>query len=663
MVDFKKLSKITKLESFITKANKAYHSGDEPVASDEEYDDAKKQLKQLDPGNKLLATVGAKPTSALKKVKLSHYMGSLNNVSSRDEFKDWLALFLKRYTFVKSFAVAPKLDGISLQLTYRKGKLVQATTRGDGLVGEDVTHTALAMSGYSVVPHELDVVDELVVRGECYMTRGDLVKLNKKSAKQYANVRNAAAGIIRRLDTDLAKYLSFAAFNVVHADPWPGTDSYAEDIEILEEQGFPVVSVATLSFPVSGNYNPANDIIKIWKSWDARNDESNTDPVAFDLDGIVIQADSLEDQKKISKKAGAGENDDPAYAIAFKWEKKSYQTILEDVEWQVGHTGTLTPIAVLKPIKIEGVVVERASLCNCDEIKRLGIGIGMTVEVARQGSVIPKVLRAVDTSGGWTAIYIPEACPACDNPVIRRGELHMRCNNPECPGIVHGKLLNWCQKRDIKGAGPAVVQGLMDEGITTVAGLYSATSKQIFAACGDSLPLANKLKKEIDASKDCTLADFVGSMGVEGLGRREVESLVELGYDTLDKLLAIKSSDLSGKPGYGNTKALNIKSALSDYKMDLLETAPALRIVAPKKIEAVSDRFAGQAACFTGVRPTDEEKELFMANGGSVVDSVSKKTTLLVQKEATSQSSKSEKAKELGIRVIGLADWKKMVSA
>jgi DNA ligase (NAD+) len=661
MVDFNKLNKITKLEKTISKANKAYHSDASPTISDAEYDAYKADLKRLAPNSEVLKQVGAKPTSAFKKVKLSHYMGSLNNVSSREEFKDWLSLFLKRYPFVDKFAVAPKLDGISLQLTYRDGILVKATTRGDGLVGEDVTHIAHAMAGHGIIPSDLTHgMKDIIVRGECYMTRGALVKLNKKSTKQYANVRNAAAGIIRRIDTDLVKYLSFAAFKVIKVAPCFVTDSYAEELEIIAEYDFPTVPVATISAVSSSEAYRL--LVGEWHAWDKRNDESNTDPLAFDLDGIVIQADSLEAQKKIGEKAGTGENDDPAYVIAFKWEKQSYQTPLEDVEWQVGHTGKLTPVAVLEPIKIEGVVVERASLCNCDEIKRLGIGIGMTVEVARQGSVIPKVLRAVNTSGSWTAIYIPEDCPMCGTLVKDHGKLHMRCVNPECPGIVHGKLLNWCQKRDIKGAGPAVVQGLMDEGITTVAGLYSATSKQIFSACGDSLLLANKLSNEIEASKDCTLADFVGSMGVEGLGRREVESLVELGYDTLEKLLSIQSSDLSGKPGYGNTKALNIKAALSDYKIDLLETAPILRIVAPKKIEAVSDRFAGQAVCFTGVRPTDEEKELFISNGGTVVDSVSKKTTLLVQKEATSQSSKSEKAKEMGIKVIGLADWKKMVS-
>ena len=541
-----------------------------------------------------------------------------------------------------SIIAQPKIDGLSLSVTYSNGVLVQAATRGDGVLGEDVTTNARLING---IPHSVDRSFSGEIRGECVLHKGDFEE--HFAPLGHANPRNSAAGTLRKKASGLTRKLIFYAYELVTPlpDDYPSVPSDLTLFKFLEDNGFTVPDYAVLPLE-------ADSVVREWQKFDTRRNE-----LPYVTDGMVIKLNDRRVRSKLGYSDGC-----PEWALACKYRGSSIaSTRVLDIINQTGHTGTITPVAVLSPVACGGVTISKASLMNWDEVARLrGLGAGALVSVERCGEVIPRVVRVLEPAKKLASP--PEDCPVCGMPVSSRGGVHLFCNNSECPGVLHGKLLNWCQKRDIRGAGPAVVQRFLDIGITSVCQIYEATPKQIKQACDGSVPLATKLAKEIEVSKNCTLADFVGSMGIDGIGRREVEALVDLGYDTLGKLLAIKPSELSGKPGYGNTKALNITAAIKNFKNELEETALVLSIVPPKKIEAVSDDFAGQAVCFTGVRPTDEEKEHFISRGGTIVDSVTKKTTILVQKEATSQSSKSEKAKELGVKILGLVQWKEMVS-
>jgi DNA ligase (NAD+) len=529
-----------------------------------------------------------------------------------------------------------KADGLTAQLTYKGGLLQKAVTRGDGLEGEDIWHT---VANIEDIPKKLNKdggKDVKVIRGEVMVARSEMENL-----EGYSNPRNAAAGLLRRKDGSGAKHLSFRAF-----DYWmEGSKLSTEEdkLKYLMKNGFKVVE-----YRVCKTYD---EIVDAWKDMEAHRDTDSD----FDADGLVVKVNDCALQDKIQEESGRQEQDDPAWAVAFKFTEKPQVTELLGVEESVGRTGVITPVALLKPVKIGGVTVARASLCNWEEVERLGIQVGDQVNVVRSGEVIPKVVGVHKKGSGKLHVARTAKCPVCGTDTVEDGPRQM-CPNPACPAQVGGMLENWCKKRDILGLGPAQIDKLMSSDVDSIVELYEMDEQNWIDAL-ESEAVGTKVYKEVQRSRKCTLSEFVGSVGIVGLGRRECEMLLEkTGYKTLDELLeSLTYNDLLQLPGYKKTKAMKIVDGLQAAADILRDVHAHMKIEKP--VEATSSELSNMVCVFTGVRPTKDEEQQFVAKGGKIASGVSKTITHLVQKDASSKSSKSDKAKELGKEVISYAAW------
>jgi DNA ligase (NAD+) len=615
------------------KHHRALYTHGQPEISDAEFDQLIQQVRDLDPDHPILKEVGApvERNSSLQRVKLTRRMGSLNNAMTQEAFQKWW-----KKVRPSGVVVQQKLDGLSLELTYKGGLLAQAVTRGDGVEGEDVWHT---VANIADIPKKLKSdggKDTKVVRGEVLVARSMMASL-----PDYSNPRNAAAGLLRRKDGSGAKYLTFRAFSYWKKNSDMQTES--SKLGYLRSNGFQTAT--------SYNCSEYTEVIKVWQQIEEERDST----APFDMDGTVVKINDCAYQAEVQEAAGLDEQDDPAWAVAFKWVEKPVVTTLKGVELSVGRTGVITPVALLKPVTIGGVVVKRASLCNWEEVERLQIWIGNEVKVIRSGEVIPKVIGNACKVMSGEKIVRPAKCPSCGGSTDEDGPRQV-CLNSDCPAQVAGKIENWCKKRDILGLGPAQIDKLVACDNDSIIDLYKM-SEQNWIDALESEAVGAKVYKEVQHSRKCTLAEFVGSVGIEGLGRREMVMLMEkTGADTLEKVLHLTYKDLLKLPGYQKTKAMKIVDGLDAYTEVLNDLEVYMKIEAPA--EVTGDDNAGKVVCFTGVRPTGDEEQQFVASGGKVASGVSKNITHLVQKDASSNSSKSEKAKALGVKVIGYAEFK-----
>ncbi|KKM63407.1 hypothetical protein LCGC14_1511790 [marine sediment metagenome] len=634
------MSHIQDLEKQLRKASDAYYNDENVMLSDKDFDNLRDELQKLDPDNAFLKEVGAFSTTALSKVKHVIPMGSLDKINTEKEFNTWLTTLSKTVTneFDRDILIEDKLDGVSLEIVFYKGKFVQAITRGDGQIGDDVTHTIKNAKGF---PRKIDTDNEYVyVRCEAVLL---LDVWKKHFSDTTANPRNAVAGLVRRTSAVDSEHITCIAFDV----EWSDDEVLAEykKIEWLREQDFNVVETEV----VFGR--ELSNLPQMFDQMLKRRDTLN-----WEVDGTVLKINNLSQQRKLGERDGR-----PKWAKAWKFPASGGHTTLIGVEWSVGTQGTITPVAKVKPVSVGGTTIQNITLHNADEIERLGIYIGDTIEVIRSGDVIPAIVRVVTPGKKRVKIEITE-CPSCGTSVERDGP-RVICPNNNCKGSASKRIKKWISKRNIMFLGDSALNTLECTGVVnSIASLYIMTQEKMVAA-GLGGRMSEKILEEIKKSQNVELSDFLGSLSIDMLGRREAANLVTAGFDSLDKWENMTVDDLLKLDGFKETKATRICEGVQYKWNEIQKLSMCLNITNPKKKEKkMSSSLESVTFCFTGKmeHPRKELEGLVESNGGRVT-SVNKNLTYLVIADVNSTSSKAVKARKLGTTLISEDDFLDMI--
>lgn len=632
---------IAELEEILRRASSMYYGGN-PFLADQDFDRLRDELQARDPTNAFLSEVGASPAeSALTKVKHSMPMGSLKKINpgtGAAEFATWLATISKTASDLE-MAISWKLDGISIELIYENGKFVQAITRGNGEIGEDVTHTIRNAQGF---PRTITAKTKVSVRCEAVL----FLKAWKDHFPDKANPRNAASGIVRRTDAKGSEHITCIAFDVCPEPTMLLEDGIffqteKELIGWLKGQGFEVTATEIV---------PASKVEQVVASMEAARDS-----LKFDIDGAVVKLNSVVEQEKLGEHDGR-----PYWARAWKFAAMGGHTRLLAVSWSVGTQGTINPVAKVAPVKVGGTTIQNVTLHNMDEIDRLGVQIGDEVEVIRAGDVIPYLVRVVTKGKKRTKITI-DACPACGSKLRRNGPKLVCTNASNCEGSQFKKIQKWVKKRGIMYLGDSNLKKLWEADVVTkISDLYYLTSG-IMEYAGFSQRMADKILEQIQKSRVVTLSDFIGSLSIDMLGRSESANLVGHGIDTLAKWKTLTVGQIEGFPGYQNTKATRIAAGVK-ANWQLIEWLSDELAISSVSTKPTSVRLATQSFCFTGKmdKPRKELESLVKQYGGEV-RSVSKGLTYLVIADVNSTSSKAKAARKAGVTLISEADFLEMI--
>ena len=644
-----------------------YYVMDAPTITDAEYDRLMIRLREIEaeypedvPADSPTQRVGGKVNPEFTEVKHLTPLLSLGNAFSADElraFDERVRNGLPDGSEVE-YVLEPKIDGLACSLVYENGKLVRAATRGDGVVGENVTanvRTIRAIPLTLTVPAGEEVPELLDVRGEVYMPRHEFMRLNEERAEkgeaEFANPRNAAAGSLRQLDPQVTakRSLSFFAYNVGNG----ALEKHSDSLAMLKGYGFKVSE----NYKVVANIEEA---IKFIEEFDAKRSG-----LAYDTDGAVIKVNAVYQQRILG-----ATGKDPRWAIAFKFPPEQAETTLEDIVWRVGRTGVLTPTAVLTPVKLSGSVVSRATLHNEDFIREKGICIGDRVIINKAGEIIPEVLRVVESkrTGEETPVVIPTECPECGWKVERQGsEAAIRCTNPHCPALGREGLIHFVSRdaMNIEGCGPSVINQLIDsELVRDAADLYSLQKEDLLKLERMGEKSADNLLKAIETSKENELDKLLFGLGIRHVGAKVARILAEE-FGTVKNLLEAQPEQLAAIRDIGDKIAESVVTWLSvPTNVDLLERleAAGLKMEFAVRAKSESNPFFGKTLVFTGTLPTlgrAEAQTMAQDVGAKVSGSVSKKTDYVIA--GAEAGSKLEKAEKLGVTVIDEATFLEMI--
>ncbi len=648
-----------------------YYNDDEPEITDFEYDQLMLQLKAAEKEHPEWVT----PDSPTQKiggiakreagVKVTHDvpMLSIEDVFTKEDVVAWVEKVKAVHTDAK-FSVEAKIDGLSMTLRYEKDsqgklKLKLAETRGDGLVGEDVTENALVIpdvNKYLDLPYE-----SLQLRGEVYMSHEDFDRYNEEQeiagGKLAANPRNLAAGTLRQLDANITKKrgLKMFVFNVQQG-PDELTESHCKGLDILDEHNVPVVF-----HRICDN---AEDILSVIDEIGEKREEFE-----FDIDGAVVKIDQVAYRADFSTSAKYTNGH-----IAYKYPPEEKETKLLDVELSVGRTGRVNPTAIFEPIRLCGTTVSRATLHNQDFIDELNIGIGDTIVVYKSGEIIPKIkeVKHDKRPDGVNTYKIPSVCPACGGPVSRDADTaDMKCTNPSCPAQLERHIINFVSRdaMDIRGFGEVYIIDLVRRGyIKDIADIYTLKEKRdelIEEGIIGKEKNTDKLLATIEASKENDANKLFTGFGIPNVGKAAAKSLLAH-FKDIKAIMAASMEELTAVNDIGEISAKSIYDYLHDsVNIDIINRleAEGLNMKEQEK-EGATDKFAGLTFVITGTLPTmgrKEAQELIELNGGKCAGSVSKKTSYLVAGEAA--GSKLDKANALGVTVLSEEDLLAMVNS
>jgi len=643
---------VEQLRETLRHHERLYYVLDQPEISDAEYDQLMNRLRALESEHPELVTsdspsqrVGGKPREGFVKVPHSSAMLSLDNALNEAELRDFdrrVRQLLGGAAF--RYVAELKLDGLSMAIHYQDGLLTQAVTRGDGLVGEDITENARTIRS---LPLRVPAAPaRFEVRGEVIMNRRAFERLNLEREQQglarFANPRNAAAGSIRILEPAItaSRRLDYFAYFLL-AEGNPFHESHWESLETLDKMGFKVNPYRRLCADVE-------ELLDFCRQW-----ESRREMLHYEIDGVVAKVDSVSQQRALGWTAKA-----PRWAIAFKYAARQAETLVENIEVQVGRTGTLTPVAHLRPVEVGGVTVSRATLHNEDEIRRLDLEIGDAVIIERSGDVIPKVVRVTGQGAGRRPFIMPAKCPVCGGAVVREeGEVASRCINTNCPARLKESILHFAARgvMDIDGMGEKLVGKLVDTGlVASVADIYKLTPEQLADLEEMDKKSTEKLVRNIEASRQRPLPRVLSALGIRFVGERTALFLAEA-FESLDCIAAANLETLQHAEEVGPNVAESIYEFFREPRnQELIERLREAGL----QFEYQATRKKGGALesltfVLTGTLPSvtrEEAKARIEAAGGKVTDSVSKQTSYVVAGE--SAGSKLDKAQALGIPVI-----------
>ena len=632
-----------------------YYVYDAPEISDYEYDMMYAELKRLEEENPSLydansptQRVGGKALDKFEKVTHSVRMDSLSDVFSFEETEDFCNKMAGELP-APAYSVEPKIDGLSVSLIYENGEFVKGATRGDGVVGEDVT---LNLRTVQSIPLRLNEPLSLTVRGEVYMPRAVFEELNAKREERgealMANPRNAAAGSLRQLDSKITaeRKLDIFVFNLQEGDIYAdghAPSSHTESLDRLSELGFKTLAMRT----VAHSYDEVAAHIR--KIGDARQQ------LAYDIDGVVIKIDSLEDRRRV----GEGTNT-PKWAVAYKFPPEEKETKLLDISIAVGRTGVLTPTAELSPVRLAGTTVSRATLHNIDFIRERGIMLGDIVTVRKAGDIIPEVVKAnaEKRDGSEREFFMPTVCPSCGEPVVfdKDDGAALRCTNSACPAQLSRSIEHFASKgaMNIDGLGPQIVELLLgNKLIGDVSDLYSLRAEQIEALERMGEKSAKNLISAIENSKAAGLSRLIYALGIRNVGEVAAAALAER-YGDLEALTKATVEEIAELDDFGNITAECVVDFFSHpQNIALCHRLAEAGVETSYKGAPKGDTLAGLTFVLTGTLPTmsrDEASELIKNAGGKTSGSVSKKTDYVVAGEAA--GSKLTKAQSLGVKII-----------
>jgi DNA ligase (NAD+) len=657
-------SRVAELRAQIENHNRRYYEEATPTISDRAYDRLYQELIDLETKFPDLASpdsptqrVGGKPLTAFEQVTHRAPMLSLDNTYSEEEIADFYARISRLLPNEKiAVVIEPKVDGVAVSLLYENGKLRHAATRGDGVVGDNITQNIRTIRS---VPERLHgaALKLLEVRGEVYMDKRGFEKLNDERKKAelplFANPRNAAAGSLKQLDPQIVaqRPLGVVCYGTGAVE---GTeiDRHSKIFPFLKKLGFPATERWWVANSVDEILRAIHELDRIRRAF------------PYQTDGAVVKVDSFAQRERLGFTAKS-----PRWAIAYKYEAERVETRLTDIVIQVGRTGTLTPVAMLEPVFVSGSTVARATLHNEEEIKRKDIRIGDTVVIEKAGEVIPAVVEVVTKArtGKEKKFRMPSACPVCGGKVVRdEGQVALRCVNSRCPAQLKRRVEHFASRgaMDIEGLGEMMVEQLVEkELVRDVSDIYQLTAEKMSVLERMGEKSIGNLLAAIEDSKTRPLWRLLFGLGILHVGVSASRALADH-FRGLEKLMSASVEELERIPDVGEIVGKSIYDFFQEGRnrkiIERLEKLGVRPRIEPKKQQSGS-AIAGSTWVITGTlsQPRDEIADLIVARGGKVSGSVSKKTGYVLAGEVA--GSKLDKAKQLGVPIINEAEFRKML--
>jgi len=646
--------KINELIDKINYHNEKYYNEDNPEISDMEYDNLVKELIRLEEENPELKRIDS-PTNRVGGVALEKFnqiahkvpMLSLSNAYSDFDLRDFDKRVRDMVKDEVEYVVEFKIDGLSVGLTYNNGEFQYGATRGNGVIGEDITQNLMTIKS---IPLKINDSEEIIVRGEVYISKDNFNKINEKQEEQglqiFANPRNLAAGTLRQLDPKLTakRPLDIFIFNLEYVQN-NKFKSHSESLEFLKELGFSI----SPNYKVCKSIDEVIEHITYWTE--------NRDTLPFEIDGMVIKVNNLKQRESMGYTAKS-----PRWAIAYKFPAEKKKTKIIDIIVEVGRTGTITPTAILEPVRLAGTSVSRATLHNEDYIKEKDIRINDTVLVQKAGDIIPQVLEVIkeERSGEEIKFYMPHKCPACSEPTVRiEGEAAVKCINISCPAQIRRGIIHFASRdaMNIDGLGESIISLLLNANIINdISDLYKIKKEDIVNLERMGEKSATNLINAINKSKENDLWRLINGLGIKFIGTKGAKILAN-NYKDLDKIMNATVSELVNLEEFGETMANSVVQFFKEEKnINIVEKLKEYGLNT-KAIENenndINKIFEGMKIVLTGTLPTlkrNDAKEMIESRGGKATSSVSKATDFVLAGEEA--GSKLTKANELGIKVI-----------
>ena len=655
--------RIIELRAILEYHARKYYDEDNPEISDYEYDMLMNELKALErefpefiTKDSLTQKVGGNVKEGFEKVEHEVPLQSLQDVFDYEEIYDFdrrMRKSAKEFNKPLEYVVETKIDGLSVSLEYKQGIFIRGATRGNGLVGEDVTDN---LKTVKTIPKRLKEDVDIIVRGEVFISKADFDKMNEEreilDEPLFANARNAAAGSLRQLDSKEAskRPLDIYCFNVQKCEK--ELTSHFEALEYLKKLGFNVN-------PVRKKCTTMSQVIK-----EIEKIGENREKLSFGIDGAVIKVDNLQLREEIGTTFKV-----PKWAIAYKYPPEQKATLLKDITFQVGRTGAITPMAILEPIKVAGSTISKTTLHNEDFIKEKGLKIGDTVLIQKAGDVIPEVVGVeVDKRTGEEKDFeMPTKCPVCGGVLVREpGEAVTRCIGIECPAKLLRSIVHFASKvgMDINGLGYAIIEQLVDKGlINNIADIYTLSKEDIASLKKNGDKFAQKLVDAIAKSKENELSKLINALGIRHIGTKSAKILAKR-YGNIDALMNASFDSLNETDEIGEITADSVSEFfMQDQTKDLIERLKQAGVnMIEHGQEIIDDRFAGKIFVLTGTlekHSRDEASKIIESYAGKVSSTVSKKTDYVLAGEEA--GSKLTKAEKLGVTIITEEQFEEMI--